>query len=194
MLPSRSAVEAKAIKQFSTRHNKTFDLSSTVIVRSGLFILNIRIVHHENLNHSSWKSPPFIIKIWANQHENLDRSTWISQPFKIKISTVQRENLDRSSWKSGPFSMKISTVQQENNDGSAWNLNFRLKWRCIKLRFETLVQSVGAILRNDLPAELKNAETLNIYKLKIKLWSQNYRACKICLKSIKTCDTYNIKN
>ena len=54
--------------------------------------------------------------------------------------------------------MKISTVQQENLDGSTWNLNFRLKWRYIKLRFETLVQSVGTILRNDLPAELENAE------------------------------------
>ena len=151
MLPSRSVIEAKAVKQFFICHNKNLDLSSTVIVK-------IRTVHPKYQDRLSWKSRPFIIKIRAVQHENLDRSTWISQSFKIKISTVQRENLDRSSWKSGPFNMKILTVQQENLDGSTWNLNFRLKWRCIKLRFETLVQSVGAILRNDLPAELKNAE------------------------------------
>ena len=41
--------------------------------------------------------------------------------------------------------------------------------RTNKFGFET-VSTVGAKLWNDLPAELKNAESLNIFKQKIKLW------------------------
>ena len=36
--------------------------------------------------------------------------------------------------------------------------------------FET-VSAIGAILWNDLPAKFKNAESLKIFKQKIKLWS-----------------------
>ena len=56
--------------------------------------------------------------------------------------------------------------------------------RTSKFGFET-VSTIGAILWNDFPAELKNAKSLTIFKQKIKLWSSNYRPCKICRKFIK---------
>ena len=65
--------------------------------------------------------------------------------------------------------------------------------RTSKFGFET-VSTIGAILWNDLPAELKNAESLKNFKQKIKLWSPNGCPCKICRKFIKRLGTYNIKN
>ena len=56
--------------------------------------------------------------------------------------------------------------------------------RTSKFGFEA-VSTIGAILWNDLPAELKNAESLKIFKQKIKLWSPNDCPCKICRKFIK---------
>ena len=53
-----------------------------------------------------------------------------------------------------------------------------------KFDFETL-STIGAMLWNDLPVELKNAESLKILKQKIKLWSPNDSPCKICRKFIK---------
>ena len=53
-----------------------------------------------------------------------------------------------------------------------------------KCGFET-VSTIGEILWNDFPAELKNAESLKIFKQKIKLWSPNDCPCKICRKFIK---------
>ena len=53
-----------------------------------------------------------------------------------------------------------------------------------KFDFETL-STIGAMLWNDLPVELKNAESLEILKQKIKLWSPNDSPCKICRKFIK---------
>ena len=53
--------------------------------------------------------------------------------------------------------------------------------RTSKFGFET-VSTIGAILWNDLPAKLKNAESLKFFlkKEKIKLWSPNDWPCKIC--------------
>ena len=56
--------------------------------------------------------------------------------------------------------------------------------RTRKSGFET-VSTIGAILWNTLPAELKNAERLKIFKQKVKLWSPNDCPCKICRKFIK---------
>ena len=53
--------------------------------------------------------------------------------------------------------------------------------RTSKFGFET-VSTIAAIFWNDLPAELKNTESLKIFKQKIKLWSPNYCPCKICRK------------
>ena len=53
-----------------------------------------------------------------------------------------------------------------------------------KFGFET-VSTIGAILWNGLPAELKNAESLKVLKQKIELWRPNDCSCKICRKFIK---------
>ena len=51
--------------------------------------------------------------------------------------------------------------------------------------FRKTVSTIGAILQNALPAELKNAESLKIFKQKVKLWSPNDCPCKICRKFVK---------
>ena len=56
--------------------------------------------------------------------------------------------------------------------------------RTSKFGFET-VSMIGAILWNELPAELKNEESLKPFKQKIKLWSPNNCPFKICTKFIK---------
>ena len=56
--------------------------------------------------------------------------------------------------------------------------------RTSKFGFET-VSTIGAIVWNDLPAELKNPESLKIFTQKIKPWSPNDCPCKICGKFIK---------
>ena len=55
--------------------------------------------------------------------------------------------------------------------------------RLSKLGFETVI-IIGAILGNDLPTELKNAESLKVFKYKIKLKSPNDCSCKIRRKNI----------
>ena len=59
--------------------------------------------------------------------------------------------------------------------------------RTRKSGFET-VCTIGAILWNALPAELKNAERLKIFKQKVKLWSPNVCPCKICRTFVKNLD------
>ena len=56
--------------------------------------------------------------------------------------------------------------------------------RMSKFGFQT-VSTIRAILWNDLSTELKNGESLKIFKQKIKLWSPNNCPCKICRKFIK---------
>ena len=51
--------------------------------------------------------------------------------------------------------------------------------------FRKTVSTIGAILQNALSAELKNAESLKIFKQKVKLWSPNDCPCKICRKFVK---------
>ena len=53
--------------------------------------------------------------------------------------------------------------------------------RTSKFGFET-VSTIGTMLWNDLPAELRNAESLKIFKQMIKLCSPNDCPCKICRK------------
>ena len=57
--------------------------------------------------------------------------------------------------------------------------------RTSRFGFET-VSIIGAILWNDLPVELKNAESLKTFKQKIKLWSLNNCPCKICISNVKS--------
>ena len=72
-------------------------------------------------------------------------------------------------------------------ENSSYNLRSsvtanRRNIRMGKFGFE-IVSTIGAILWNDLTAELKNAESLKIFKQKINLWSQNDCPCKTCRKS-----------
>ena len=53
-----------------------------------------------------------------------------------------------------------------------------------KFGFETVITS-GAVFWNDLPAELINAESLDILKEKIKFWGLHNCLCKMCRKLIK---------
>ena len=56
--------------------------------------------------------------------------------------------------------------------------------RTCKFGFET-VSTIEAILWNELPTELKNAENFKDFKQKIKLWIPNDYPYKICRKLIK---------
>ena len=75
------------------------------------------------------------------------------------------------------------------SENSSYNLRSgvtvnRRSIRTSKFGFET-VSTIAATLWSGLPAELKNAESLKIFKQKIKLWSPNNCTCKICRKLIK---------
>ena len=75
------------------------------------------------------------------------------------------------------------------SENSFYNLRSRVtvnrqNIRTSKFGFET-VSTIGALLWNGLPAELKNAEILKIVKQKTKLWSPNDYRCKICEKFTK---------
>ena len=75
------------------------------------------------------------------------------------------------------------------SENSSYNLRCgatvnRRNIRTSKVGCET-VSTIGVILWNDFPDELKNAESLKLFKQKIKLWSPNGCPCKICRKFIK---------
>ena len=75
------------------------------------------------------------------------------------------------------------------SENSSYNLKCgvtvnRRNVRTSKFGFEIVI-TIGAILWNDLPTELKNGESLKTFKLQIKLWSPNNCPCKICRKFIK---------
>ena len=75
------------------------------------------------------------------------------------------------------------------NENSSYNLRCgvsvnRRNIKTSKFGFKT-VSTIGAILWNDLSAELKNAESLKTFKQKIKLWSPKKCPSKICIKFIK---------
>ena len=77
----------------------------------------------------------------------------------------------------------LRVTYQDRNSSLNFIVN-RRNIRTSKFGFET-VSKIGAILWNDLPAELKTAESLKIFKQKIKLWVPNGCPCKICRKFIK---------
>ena len=75
------------------------------------------------------------------------------------------------------------------SENSSYNLSCsvtvnRRNIRTSKFGFET-VRTIEAIFWNDLPAELKHAESLKILKQKMKRWHPNDCPCKICRKFIK---------
>ena len=81
---------------------------------------------------------------------------------------------------SPPIMSDISSL----SENSSYNQRSVINVRASKFSFET-ISTIGAILWNDLPAELKNAESLKTFRQKIKLWSPNNYVCKICRKFLK---------
>ena len=86
---------------------------------------------------------------------------------------------------SRPIASDIFSLSENNfyNLRSGVTVN-RRNIKTSKFDYET-VSTNGAIFWNDLPAELKNAESLKIFEQKIKLWSPNDCPCKICREFIK---------
>ena len=119
-----------------------------------------------------------------NLHENALRVTYQDIHFRnIKYLLTKIYKL-----KMGLSPPIMSTIFRLN-ENSSYNLRCgvtmnKRKIRTRKFGFET-VSTIGAILWNDLPAELKNTESLKTFKQKIKLWSPNNFPCKICRKFIK---------
>ena len=119
-----------------------------------------------------------------NLHENALRVTYQDIHFRnIKYLLTKIYKL-----KMGLSPPIMSTIFRLN-ENSSYNLRCgvtmnKRKIRTRKFGFET-VSTIGAIFWNDLPAELKNTESLKTFKQKIKLWSPNNFPCKICRKFIK---------
>ena len=59
--------------------------------------------------------------------------------------------------------------------------------RTNKFGFET-ISTIGAVLWRNLPNGIKNSDSLNIFKQRIKQWTTNNCPCKICINFIKNLD------
>ena len=53
-----------------------------------------------------------------------------------------------------------------------------------KFGFETIT-AIGAVLWRNLPDDIKNSDSLNIFKHRIKQWTPDNCPCKICRNFIK---------
>ena len=56
--------------------------------------------------------------------------------------------------------------------------------RTNKFGFET-ISTIGAVLWRNLPNDIKNSDSLNIFKHRIKQWTPDNCPCKICRNFIK---------
>ena len=56
--------------------------------------------------------------------------------------------------------------------------------RTNKFGFDTIT-TIGAVLRRNLPNDIKNSDSLNIFKHRIKQWTPDNCPCKICRNFIK---------
>ena len=56
--------------------------------------------------------------------------------------------------------------------------------RTNKFGFETIT-TIGAVLWRNLPNDIKNSDSLNIFKHRIKQWTPDNCRCKICRNFIK---------
>ena len=56
--------------------------------------------------------------------------------------------------------------------------------RTNKFGFDTIT-TIGAVLRRNLPNDIKNSDSLNIFKRRIKQWTPDNCPCKICRNFIK---------
>ena len=60
----------------------------------------------------------------------------------------------------------------------------RTNIRTNKFGFETIT-TIGAVMWRNLPNDIKNSDSLNIFKHRIKQWTPDNCPCKICRNFIK---------
>ena len=113
---------------------------------------------------------------------NLDKSVSIHyRNIKYFIMEIYELKMDFSS----PIMSDIFSL----NEKSSYNLRSgvtvnRRNIRTSKCSFQT-VSTIRAILWNNLPAELKNSESLKLFKQKIKLWDDcPYKICRKFMKNL----------
>ena len=113
---------------------------------------------------------------------NLDKSVSIHyRNIKYFIMEIYELKMDFSS----PIMSDIFSL----NEKSSYNLRSgvtvnRRNIRTSKCSFQT-VRTIRAILWNNLPAELKNSESLKLFKQKIKLWDDcPYKICRKFMKNL----------
>ena len=75
------------------------------------------------------------------------------------------------------------------DENASYNLRFgvtitRRNIRTNKFGFETIT-TIGAVLWRNLPNDIKNSDSLNIFKHRIKQWTSDNCPCKICRNFIK---------
>ena len=75
------------------------------------------------------------------------------------------------------------------DENASYNLRSRVtvtrrNIRTNKFGFETIT-TIGAVLWRDLPNDIKNSDSLNIFKHRIKQWTPDNYPCKICRNFIK---------
>ena len=75
------------------------------------------------------------------------------------------------------------------DENASYNLRsgvtvIRRNIRTNKFGFET-ISTIGAVLWQILPNDIKNSDSLNIFKHRIKQWTPDNCPCKICRNFIK---------
>ena len=86
---------------------------------------------------------------------------------------------------SAPIMNDILTLDENasNNLRSGVTIT-RRNIRTNKFGFDTIT-TIGAVLRRNLPNDIKNSDSLNIFKHRIKQWTPDNCPCKICRNFIK---------
>ena len=86
---------------------------------------------------------------------------------------------------SPPIMNDILTLDENaSNNLSSGVTVTRRNIRTNKFGFETIT-TIGAVLWRNLPNDLKNSDSLNIFKHRIKQWTPDNCPCKICRNFIK---------
>ena len=86
---------------------------------------------------------------------------------------------------SPPIMNDILTLDENaSNNLSSGVTVTRRNIRTNKFGFETIT-TIGAVLWRNLPNDIKNSDSLNIFKHRIKQWTPDNCPCKICRNFIK---------
>ena len=85
--------------------------------------------------------------------------------------------------------MGLSPPIMNEEENASYNLRSgvtvtRRNIRTNKFGFETIT-TIGAVLWQNLPNDIKNSDSLNIFKHRIKQWTPDNCPCKICRNFIK---------